>query len=76
MLLASYSEGGQKERCTKCQETHFLIFFQYDHLAFPGVVPRTFVGPIVVSTVAYPAVAIIQLLGLSKFIAQYIGMYQ
>lgn len=51
----------------------FLL--QYDHLEFPGVVPRTFVGPIVVSGIAYPVVALSRLLGFSKFFAQYVGKF-
>lgn len=37
------------------------------------MVPRTFVGPIIVSGIAYPFVALSRLLGVSKFFAQYAG---
>lgn len=65
------------EESFNLQACHDLLFKgvrleEYDHLAFPGVVPRTFVGPIVVSGIAYPFVALSRLLGFSKFFAQYI----
>ncbi|XP_045121143.1 dol-P-Man:Man(7)GlcNAc(2)-PP-Dol alpha-1,6-mannosyltransferase-like isoform X4 [Portunus trituberculatus] len=65
------------EESFNLQACHDLLFKgvhleEYDHLEFPGVVPRTFVGPIVVSTLAYPVVALSRLLGFSKFFAQYV----
>ena len=51
---------------------HGSNFTQYDHHLFPGVVPRTFVGPIYVSLFAYPFVALCNLLGINKFALQYI----
>lgn len=51
---------------------HRLNVSEFDHLEFPGVVPRTFIGAIVVSVLASPFVFVIQTLGLNKFLAQYV----
>lgn len=38
---------------------------QYDHITFPGAVPRTFVGAIVLAAISYPASLVDRLLGLA-----------
>ncbi|KHN31111.1 Dol-P-Man:Man(7)GlcNAc(2)-PP-Dol alpha-1,6-mannosyltransferase [Glycine soja] len=48
---------------------HRLNLDNYDHLEFPGVVPRTFLGALLVSIIASPFVLTASLLHLPKFYA-------
>ena len=73
LLLCPFSKV---EESFNMQATHDLLVLgvrnvsQFDHLEFPGVVPRTFLGSLVVTAISSPIVWVIVALGGQKIWVQ------
>ena len=67
LIAAPYTKV---EESFSVQATHDLVHAQsldsFDHLTFPGVVPRSFVGPLTLATLTYPLIASLQWIGVGE----------
>lgn len=54
---------------------HNINLDKYDHLSFPGVVPRTFIGALIVALISAPVTVTSAFLGIPKLYSLYIGMF-
>lgn len=72
--------GSILPRCITCADRYIapntvLNWFKFDHFAFPGAVPRTFIGSVLLAWLSTPVIQLASWLGYvhTKFDLQIIG---